>query len=98
MVYRLQNDATHYIIFPNKVFKIDRTKAAEYQAATDYGLTLGIPAYQLDFAPTSCNGNGPINDGESYTHRITPGLQFTATGLPRGSGHSGASRLRRSCF
>lgn len=46
-----KNDKTHYIIFPNKVFKIDRTKKDEYQAATDFGVTLGIPDYQLDFAP-----------------------------------------------
>jgi hypothetical protein len=46
-----KNDRAHYIIFPEKVFKIDRSKAEEYQAATDYGLTLGIPDYQLDFAP-----------------------------------------------
>lgn len=46
-----KNDATHYIVFPGKVFKIDRTKKAEYQTATDYGLGLGIPDYQLDFSP-----------------------------------------------
>jgi hypothetical protein len=47
-----KNNTTHYIVFPGKVFKIDRTKADEYQAATSYGLTLGIPAYQLDFSPS----------------------------------------------
>lgn len=46
-----KSDKTHYIIFPNKVFKIDRTKIEEYNAATKFGLTLGIPNYQLDFAP-----------------------------------------------
>lgn len=46
-----KNDRKHYIIFPNKVFKIDRSKLEEYQAATDYGLILGIFDYQLDFAP-----------------------------------------------
>lgn len=46
-----KNDEVHYIIFPNKVFKIDRSKVDEYKAATNYGLTLGIPDYQLDFAP-----------------------------------------------
>lgn len=46
-----KNDRIHYIIFPNKVFKIDRTKVEDYKAATDYGLKLGIPDYQLDFAP-----------------------------------------------
>jgi hypothetical protein len=44
-----KNDSTHYIIFPGKIFKIDRTKAAQYQAATTYGISLGIPDYQLNF-------------------------------------------------
>ena len=46
-----KNDKTHYIVFKDKVFKIDRTKVEEYQAATDYGTSLCIPAYQVDFAP-----------------------------------------------
>lgn len=46
-----KNEKTHFIIFPNKVFKIDRTKVEEYKAATEFGLKLGIPDYQLDFAP-----------------------------------------------
>lgn len=44
-----KNSTTHYVIFPNKIFRIDRSKADQYQAATAYGLTLGIPDYQLDF-------------------------------------------------
>lgn len=46
-----KNDKTHYVIFKDKVFKIDRSKKKEYQAATDYGLLLGIPKDQVDFAP-----------------------------------------------
>lgn len=46
-----KNDKTHYIIFKGKVFKINRSKLGEYQAATDYGVSLGIPNYQVDFAP-----------------------------------------------
>lgn len=46
-----KNDKTHYIIFKDKIFKIDRTKEVEYQVATDYGVSLGIPSYQVDFAP-----------------------------------------------
>lgn len=46
-----KNNATHYIIFPNKIFVIDRTKPEQYAAATAYGLTLNIPDYQLDFSP-----------------------------------------------
>jgi hypothetical protein len=40
----------HYIIFRNKVFHIKRTKE-EYAKVKKYGLTLGIPIYQLDFSP-----------------------------------------------
>lgn len=46
-----KSEKTHYIIFRNKVFKIDRTKKDQYDQATAYGLTLGIPNYQLDFSP-----------------------------------------------
>lgn len=46
-----KNDTLHYIIFRNKIFRIDRSKPEEYDAATQYGLTLGIPSYQLDFSP-----------------------------------------------
>lgn len=46
-----KNDTHHYIIFPNKIFYIDRTKKQEYDAATRYGIQLGIPDYQLDFSP-----------------------------------------------
>ena len=46
-----KNDDYHYIIFKDKVFKIDRSKPEEYQAATDYGISLGIPDYQVDFSP-----------------------------------------------
>lgn len=46
-----KNDSTHFIIFRNKVFKIDRSSKEQYDEATAYGLTLGIPAYQLDFSP-----------------------------------------------
>lgn len=44
-----KNDKTHYIIFPDKIFKIDRTRAEEYQKASDYGISLGIPDYQVNF-------------------------------------------------
>ena len=46
-----KNDSIHYIIFLNKVFKIDRSQPEQYQSATDYGISLGIPAYQVDFSP-----------------------------------------------
>lgn len=47
----LKNDTFHYIIFPNKIFKIERNNPEQYQEATKYGVSVGIPAYQLDFSP-----------------------------------------------
>jgi len=46
-----KNDNTHYIIFLNKVFKVDRKKGNGYAQVKEYGLKLGIPDYQLDFSP-----------------------------------------------
>lgn len=46
-----KNDTTHYIIFRNKVFKIDRTSKEQYDEAKQYGISLGIPEYQVDFHP-----------------------------------------------
>ena len=46
-----KNETSHFIIFRNKVFKIDRSSKEQYDEATKYGLTLGIPHYQLDFSP-----------------------------------------------
>lgn len=46
-----KNDKVHYIIFRNKVFKVDRTNKEQYAAVVKYGVSLGIPAYQLDFSP-----------------------------------------------
>lgn len=44
-----KNDTHHYIIFRNRVFYIDRTKRAEYERASQYGISLGIPDYQVNF-------------------------------------------------
>ena len=44
-----KNDHTHFVIFPNKIFKIDRKNPKEYVPAIKHGLTLNIPRYQLDF-------------------------------------------------
>lgn len=47
-----KTDDDHYIIFKNKVFHVtDRTSKKQYDEVTEYGLTLGIPEYQLDFSP-----------------------------------------------
>lgn len=44
-----KNDTTHFIIFRNKVFKIDRRVITEYESARNYGISLGIPEYQVNF-------------------------------------------------
>lgn len=44
-----KNGTHHYIIFRNRVFYIDRTKKVEYERASQYGISLGIPDYQVDF-------------------------------------------------
>ncbi len=46
-----KNDNTHYIIFRDKVFAVDRSKPEQYDAVTKYGQSLGIPDHQLDFSP-----------------------------------------------
>lgn len=45
-----KNDKFHYVIFRNKVFKIDLSNP-KYRDAMEYGVKLGIPWYQLDFSP-----------------------------------------------
>ena len=46
-----KNDSHHYIIFRNKVFFIDRRSKEQYDEAKNYGISLGIPEYQVDFHP-----------------------------------------------
>jgi len=46
-----KNSDFHYIIFKDKVFKIDRSKSEQYNEVTQYGVSIGIPDYQLDFSP-----------------------------------------------
>lgn len=43
------NESFQYVIFRDKVFKVDRSKKEQYQEVTKFGLSLGIPKYQLDF-------------------------------------------------
>lgn len=46
-----KNRTTHFIIFKNKIFKIDRKSEQQYDEAKNYGIALGIPPYQVDFSP-----------------------------------------------
>ena len=40
-----KNKKIHYVIFPKKIFKV--TKKEQYKEVTKYGVSLGIPEYQL---------------------------------------------------
>jgi len=42
-----RNDNYHYVIFKNKVFKIDRNKKSDYDEMVKYGVSVGTPDYQL---------------------------------------------------
>lgn len=46
-----KNDVKHYIVFQGKVFVVDRASPEQYEAVKKYGMSLGIPDYQLDFSP-----------------------------------------------
>ncbi len=46
-----KNDKLHYIIFRNKIFKVDRSNKEQYEEAKKYGISLDIPEYQVDFSP-----------------------------------------------
>lgn len=46
-----KNETTHFIIFHNKVFKIDKISKKQYDKAKEYGISIGIPPYQVDFHP-----------------------------------------------
>jgi hypothetical protein len=45
-----RNRIAHYVIFPNKIFKIDINKPEQYQKVKEYGVSLGIPEYQVTFS------------------------------------------------
>jgi hypothetical protein len=46
-----KNKEFHYIIFRDRIFKVDRQSKEEYDQVNRYGEALGIPPYQLDFSP-----------------------------------------------
>jgi hypothetical protein len=46
-----KNDTHHYIIFRDKIFYIVRKSKEQYDEAKRYGISLGIPEYQVDFHP-----------------------------------------------
>lgn len=46
-----KNDKFHYVIYHDKIFLIDRSNKKEYEEAMKYGISIGIPDYQVDFSP-----------------------------------------------
>jgi len=46
-----KNESFHFIIFKDKIFKIDRTSKEQYDQAKEYGISIGIPPHQVDFHP-----------------------------------------------
>lgn len=46
-----KNDKYHFIIFSGKIFKVNLIDPFLYRDAKEYGISIGIPEYQVDFAP-----------------------------------------------
>lgn len=46
-----KNDKYHFIIYAGKIFKVDLSNPELYKDAKAYGVSIGIPEYQVDFAP-----------------------------------------------
>lgn len=46
-----KNDKYHFIVFEGKPFKVDLANPIKYMDAKAYGISIGIPEYQVDFAP-----------------------------------------------
>lgn len=53
------NGKLHYIIFPDKIFRIDMKSGEQYAEAKAYGISLGIPPYQVDFHPRETKWKRP---------------------------------------
>ncbi len=42
-----RNDKNHYVIFSDKIFKLDINKREDYIEMRKYGIEIGVPEYQL---------------------------------------------------
>ena len=42
-----KNDDFHYVVYPNKIFKLDRGKKSDYDEMAEYALGIGLPKSQL---------------------------------------------------
>lgn len=55
-----KTDTEHFIIYRDRVFHIiDRSDKEQCAAAIAYGISIGIPAYQVDFAPDTVRWKRP---------------------------------------
>jgi len=43
------NGETFFVVYPNKIFKWKRGETEIIKACKEYGISLGIPPYQVDF-------------------------------------------------
>jgi len=79
-----RNDKYHFIIFKDKVFKLDRNKKSSYDEMIKYGLSIGTPDYQLpNFADLpidvleaflkEANSNTYANENVKKTSSLRPG-------------------------
>lgn len=46
-----KNDRYHFIIYRGKIFKVDLKNPVMYKEAKEYGISIGIPDYQVNFKP-----------------------------------------------
>lgn len=46
-----KNDIYHYIIFKDRVFHVKIADKKQYDEPKTYGISLGLPEYQVDFHP-----------------------------------------------
>lgn len=42
-----KNDKFHYVVFYNKVFKLERCSKEDYEQMRSYAISIGLPEYQL---------------------------------------------------
>lgn len=43
-----KNNKYHFIVYPGKIFRVDFTNSS-YKEARDWGISIGIPKYQMQF-------------------------------------------------
>ncbi len=41
------NEQFHYVVFSQKVFKLDRTNQQDYKKMKEYAISIGLPEHQL---------------------------------------------------